>query len=209
MSNFFLKMIQNLRQNEEIMLYGNLLNISEADSVEVTTFLENEFRQESFSYPYEIPPFDEKAALWSAKTVYNAAQLILYRENNEADLAMLLPKYPDNFTPAALLSADLCFRFLPNMLVQLKLIDPEDKLIEVLENLLHQGHYSGINYPLDFEKCDFTQIAKNKCLMQLYCNRIVDNKNLALAKHPIFKDWIQANLGIYAQEFWNDLIINE
>jgi MoxR-vWA-beta-propeller ternary system domain bpX4 len=164
---FFLKMIQTLRQQEEIMLYGNILNISEREAVEVTAFLNHEYQQESLSYPYIAPFFDENAALWGAKTVYIAAQLILYRENSEADLATLLPNFPQNPTAAALLSADLCLRFLPSMIVQLKLIDPEDELVAVLENLLHHWHYSAVNYPLDMGKCDFTHISENQCVLQL------------------------------------------
>ena len=75
--HYFLKMIQALRQHEEIVLYQNVLNISEIEAAEVGAFLEFEYKQESLSYPQLIPYFDPIAALWSAKTVYLAAQLIL------------------------------------------------------------------------------------------------------------------------------------
>ena len=201
-TNFFLKMIQNLRQNEEIMLYGNVLNISEQDAHDVVAFLKNEYRQEALSYPYEAPIFDENAALWAAKLAYIAAQLILYRKDDDADLETLLPDYQNIKTPSSILSADLCLRFLPDMIIQLKIIDSADRLIEVLENHLFQAPFSGLNYPLDIEKMDFSNIDANKCVMQLFCNRIIENKYLKLAEHSVFKDWIQANLGIFAKEYW-------
>ncbi len=194
-----------LRQQEEIMLYGHVLYVNEQEAAEVLAFLKHEFQQESLSYPYKVPNFDESSALWAAKLVYIAAQLILYRKDNEADLATLLPNFSEKMTPDALLSADLCLRFLPSMIVQLKLIDPEDKLVDILENHLHNWHYSGVNYPLQIEKCDFNSISENKCVMQLYCNRIIAHKKGTLAKHPFFNDWIQANLGIFPKEFWGNL----
>ena len=184
------------------MLYGNILTISENDAREVVAFLKSEYRQEAFDYPYSVPIFDETAALWSAKLVYLAAQLILYRKNEVADLSTLLPDYQHNRTPSTILSADLCLRFLPDMIVQLKIIDSEDGLINVLENHLLKWSFSGVNYPLDIEKIDFTDIDSDKCVLQLYCNRILENKNLKLAEHPVFKDWIQANLGIFSKEYW-------
>jgi hypothetical protein len=36
----------------------------------------------------------------------------------------------------------------------------------------------------------------------LYVNRIIQYKKLKLAKLPLFKTWIDANLGLYAQTFW-------
>ena len=135
---YFLKMIRTLRQQEEIMLYGNILQVTDAEAREVVVFLEKEYEAEALNYPYSIPSFDDTAALWAAKTVYIAAQLILYRETKNEALPLILPDFTGDVTPAAILSCDLCLRFLPTMIVQLKAIDSEDELIQVLENLLQQ-----------------------------------------------------------------------
>jgi len=86
-------MIQHLRQNEEIMLYGNILGVSEKEQDEVSAFLLKEYENESLEFPFTIPAFDKEAALWSAQTIYIAAQLMLYRENKESDLDKLLPSF--------------------------------------------------------------------------------------------------------------------
>ena len=189
------------------MLYVNLLDIPEKEKGEVVEFLETEYQKESLNFPYQAPSFDPEAALWSAIAVYRAAQLILYRENKEADLALLLQDFSKEMTTSAILSADLCLRFMGDMLEQLKLIDSEDPLIELLENLLSKWHYSAIHYPLEKSSLDFETIKENKCLHQLYVNRIIDSRNMALAKHPACIELVRASLGMFAEEFWKNFKI--
>lgn len=207
MNSYFLKMIRMLREQEETILYGNILAVSEAEAVEVSDFLQKEYWRESLDYPFTAPELDLKAALWGAKTVYIAAQLILYRENKDADLDALLPDFEGEVTPSTIMSADLCLRFLPDMLVQLKLIDTLDPLIEVLEEKLIRWHYSGVQYPLETERLDFEAIYGHACLKQMYANRIVEHKQVRLAKIPVFQQLIQANFGMYGETFWKDFKI--
>lgn len=204
---YFLNAIQTLRQQEEVILYERLLHISEQEKNEVAAFLYQEYQHESLEYPYQIPEFDAEAALWAAQFLYISIQLVLYREHKENDLANLLPDFPNAITSSAILSADLCLRFLPDVLIQLRLIDSEDSLIEMLETQLSRWHYSGINYTLPLDSLDFHTIAANPCLHQLYINRIITHKKIHLSQHPVFKEAISANFGLFAQEFWNDFKI--
>jgi hypothetical protein len=207
MSSYFSEMIQNLRQNEEITLYANLLVISDSEALQVCKFLEKEYARESAGYPYSPPAFDASAALWAAKTVYVSAQLILYRENKVAELGALLPDHQGGKGPSAILSADLCLRFLPPMILQLKMIDSADPLIEALEKILTHWHYSGVSYSPDLKIEGFDEISGNSCLQQLYINRILEYKKTQLAKHPAFKEVVLGNLSIFAPELWNEFII--
>jgi len=203
--NYFLKMIEHLRTKEEILLYGNILQTTKEEKTGVIRFLNQEYEKELLEYPYESPIFNADASLWAALTVYISAQLILYRETKEADLVNILPPYSLEITPAAILSADLCLRFLPDMITQLKLIDSEDALIGLLENILHTWHYSGISYAAQVSDLELTNLPSNPCLHQLYANRILYYKKESLATHPIFKDTVMANLGIFAKDFWDNL----
>jgi len=206
--NHFLKTIFRLRQREEVLLFANVLKINSVEQREVLQFLHEEYRTEALNYPHEAPDFDEAAALWAAQTVYWAAQFILYRENNAADLEKILKDFEGQTSPSAMLSADLCLRFLPAMLVQLKMIDPEDEMVEILEKILYRWHYSGVNYPLDIEKLGMKPIMDNACLLQLYLNRIIEYKKTKLAENELFKPHIKSNLGMYANEFWRGLVIS-
>lgn len=201
-------MIRKLRLNEEIMLYGKLLKISEEDIEAVAGFLEEEFDREALDFPYVVPAFDKDAAGWAARTIFIAAQLILYRDDNPEDIESLLGGYPLEVNASAMLSADLCLRFIPEMIQQLKRIDSEDALIPILEDLLHRWHYSGVPYPLNVERLDFTVVVADKCLHTLYTNRIVGYKKLALAKHATFVNSIRASMGIYGMQLWKEFIEN-
>lgn len=204
MTNLFLKMLLNLRQ-EEIMLYDNLFDIRPEEETEVGYFLELEYQEEKSNYPYNAPDFDPKAAVWAAKITYFAAQLILYRDNQPAELKDLLPDFSGDINPEAILSADLCLRFLPPILNKLKLIDPEDPLIEILEHHLSQWHYSAVGYPLNYSVVDFDHLEKNPCLYQLYIDRIIEHKAHTLADFSPFKKGLQSSLGWHSNILWSDL----
>ncbi len=195
-------MLRAIREHEEVILYNNILHVSEQEQHQAIDFLNQEYQKESIDYPHKAPSFDSNAALWGAKTLYHSAQLVLYRENKDADLEKIIPNFSGEITPNAILSADLCLRFIPEILTQLKLIDAEDKLIEVLEKLLEKWHYSGISHEIPVENFDFNTILSDACVRQLYINRIIDYKNLKLATHPALQKHLIANLGIHGNEFW-------
>jgi hypothetical protein len=186
------------------MLYGNILEVSETEDQEAIAYLAKEYENESLNYPFTAPRFDTQAALWAAKTVYVATQLMLYRENKESDLESLLPAYAPEMTPSAIVSADLLLRFLPDIIGHLKAIDPEDKLIEVLEKRLAAWHFSGVKYALPVNDLHFDVILSNPCLYQLYMDRVIENKSLPLARHPSLKEGVKASLGMYAGVYWNE-----
>jgi hypothetical protein len=209
MPNYFLQMLQQLRQHEEVMLYNNLLEVSETDANEALNFLAYEYRVEARNYPFLAPDFEPEAALWAAKTIYTAMQLMLYRKNESSDLAQLLPKYEAEINPSAILSADLTLRFLPDVLTQLHLIDFEDSLLTLLKEILQTWHYAGVGYALDESILDFSPILSNPCLYQLYLDRIIEKKKISLAQNPVFITGINANLGIFGDEFWKDFKQND
>ncbi len=204
---YFLQMIRQLRESEEVMLFQNVLFAEKDEELEVINFLSEEYRKESTGYPNKAPEFDPEAALWAAKTVYVAAQLILYRDHKEADLAALFTDFEGNTNASAILSADLCLRFLPDMLFQLKVIDTQDGLIVLLEKIAHKWHYSAMRYHLEIEQLDFECIGSNSCLEQLYANRIIENKKLKLAEQPACYETVKASLGMYAEILWKEFML--
>ncbi|MFT2010994.1 hypothetical protein ACMA1I_20140 [Pontibacter sp. 13R65] len=204
-NNLFLHTLLQLRQQEEIIIFGNMLEITVPEEEEAAAFLTTEFNSECLEYPFTAPEFEKPAALWGARTIYLSAQLLFYRENQVEDLNALLPPYKGKITSASILSADLCLRFLPSILSHLKIIDPDDPLINLLEEHLHNWNFSGVNYSLDNSKLEFATVATDKCLLQLYANRVTAHRNLTLAQHPVFKNLILSNLGIFKDELWKEL----
>lgn len=203
--NNFLQTISSLRMLEELIVFGKMEIIPERDYKDVISFLEEEYLEESTGFPANAPSFDAEAALWGAKTIYAAAGVLLDRNQNNNELELLFPQYEGNIDAGSILSADLCLRFLPNILFPLKRIDIEDKVISLLEDILATWHFSGINYQLDYSKINFTTISDHACMYQLYCDRIIQYKNLELAQLPVFNSHIKGCLGLHTHIFWNEL----
>lgn len=205
----FLSFVRQLRLNEDVLLYCYALQATAEDEQAVADFLKDEFEKEALDFPDGSPALDRDAALWSAKTIYLCAQFILYREHTPGDLGFLLPAYTGEMNASAIVSADLCLRFLPPMIQQLKLMDMEDPLIAVIENHLYQWHYSGVSYMLDKDKLDFTVVTSDSSLFALYCNRITYYQNLSLATHPVFASSIRGSMGMYGALLWKEFTEND
>ncbi len=206
-------MIQHLRLYEEVMLYGDkLLHFSEAVQEETLEFLRSEYTKESADYPFAVPDFEANAALWGAKMMYVATHLMLYRETKVADIEQLLPNFEATVSPSAMLSADLSLRFLPHVITHLHMIDPEDRLKEILEKHLLTWHFSGILHFSKPENLNFEVIVADKCLHQLYINRVIEYKKQYFSTHPALREGIKASLSIFAEEFWkgfkNEITLN-
>ena len=196
-------MIQDIRRNEMVTLHANILEITDSEAEEAIWFLEKEYKHELTDYPYVPPPFDKTAALWGAKVLYISAQLLLYRETDEEKLEKLFPAHPGPLSASAILSADLCLRFIPDILSQLKLIDDEDGLIPLLDEQMQTWHYSGIKYIGDYQEgTSFNVIHDNDCLRQLYINRVIRNNKTGLASHHMLKESVISGLGSLGNELW-------
>lgn len=203
MEEYFFKMIEHARSKGEIILYKNILSIDEEEIDKTTRLLENEYNKESLSYPFSPVVFDPHAAMWAARIFYYSCQLLLYRDQNFEDIRNLMTPYDRDITPSAILSVDLTLRFIPDLLLELKLIDDTDPFIDILEDILHTWHYSAIGYALDrMDMLDFTIIKKNQSVFQLYIDRVINRDALSLAQHPDIHNDILLQLGMYKKELW-------
>jgi hypothetical protein len=202
----FSQMIERLRQHEEVLLYANHLSIAEADEKASVQFLKNEYERESVNFPHTLPKFDAGAAIWAANVIYLSSQLLLYREQRGEDIPSLFPAFPGAKNSGAMLSADLCLRFLPDLIEELQHIDVTDKLIGVLHEIIYQWPFSAILMKESFEKTDFTVLMADPCLHQLSADRITAKRKIHLAQLPEFKSLIASNLSIYKQDIWPEFM---
>ncbi|PIF30645.1 hypothetical protein CLU81_1085 [Flavobacterium sp. 9] len=201
----FLDTIYHLRTIEQIILYNKIMTVSRSEEIDTTSFLETEYENEILEYPDVAPKFNPDAALWAAKTVYSAAQLLLFREHKISELLDFLPKYHGEIDASALLSADICLRFLPQIILEMKRLDADDLVIPILENHLVQFHYSVIGYEIEIEKINFDILAVNDSLKGLYLNRIVERKAVKFAEPDFIKKQLEIGFGDYKKVFWPQL----
>ena len=203
--NPLLETISHLRQEENIILYTWLNESNSTQDKEIILFLENEYDNEQLDYPFNPPKFNEKAGLWSAKIIYYTAQFILYRKDSKSSISRFIQPYDDELTPSAILSGDLCLRFLPFLIDELKNIDPEDTLIGDLKSILMRWHYAAIGTDIDTSNINIQPYMNHPTVKQLYLDRVVSRKAIAFADHPTLNSEIIAHLGIYKSQYWNEL----
>lgn len=197
--------IEGLRHSEEILITANISKIDEDDEIETVNLLKKEYIQEKINYPYTPPEFDTKAALWSCKVIYYAAQLLVNRANTKKKLDDMVSVYNNVIDASAILTTDLCLRFLPFFTHEFRRIDPNDPILERLNQISAQFHYSVIAHELDLEKLNFEPILQNDCLKQLYLDRIVERKAIHYAKLEFIEPLILQNFGDYKTHFWKEL----
>lgn len=202
--NFF-NSIYELRTAEHIILFGKQTLTTESEDIEVVQFLEMNYKDESIGYPNTAPTFDAKAALWAAKITYYLSQFFLFREDTAKDIPQLLPPYSGIIDEASLLSADLCLRFVPEILRQLHHVDAEDPIITHVNNILSKFHYSTIGYRTDLTAIDFEIIFATPCLSILYLDRIVEKKDAFLVEIPIINQKLHLHLGAHKDNFWREI----
>ncbi|WP_452598769.1 hypothetical protein [Pontimicrobium sp. MEBiC01747] len=207
--NNFLKTMSSLRQEEHLVIHDDVLKTTKSEDDDVLLFLEQDYENESLNYPFTPPKFNPKAALWASKIVYYSALLLLHRKDTKKDLTILFPNFEGTINVSAILSADLCLRFVPQINFELKRIDAEDPLIPILETILKTWHYSTIHNDCIPPAIDYTTFFKNDCLTQLYLNRIIERKQLQWAEIPYINTLLHNRLGYYKNHFWNTLKPNE
>lgn len=204
----FLDTLFLLRKEGTMTIFSNIKSISQKEEQDAADYFETEFEKERLEFLSEHIPFDRDAAVWAAKVLYHSVQLYLVRENTEKDLAKLILSFKGKFTLSSKLSADLSLRFLPQIVIALKNLDADDPLIPLLENILQQFHYSGIEADLDLEKLNWEEELQDKTYRKLYLERIVENKVYRLAEIPYINALLTAEFGWYKDIFWRELKIN-
>lgn len=201
----FLDTIFLLRKEECITLFSSLQQISPQEEEEAGDYFETEFEKERLEFLSDQLICNKLAAVWAAKILYHSAQLYLIRENTEKNIENLIPAFKGSRDISSILSADLSLRFLPQIIVALNSVDPEDPLIAMLEEILAQFHYSGIGYDLDLKNVNWQEELKDKTYRKLYLERIVEKKDYKLAEIPFINKLITAEFGIHKDAFWREL----
>lgn len=201
----FLDTIFLLRKEECITLFSSLQQISPQEEAEAGDYFETEFEKERLEFLASQLICNKQAAIWAAKILYYSAQLYLIRENTEKNIENLIPAFKGVRDIPSILSADMSLRFLPQVMIALHTLDPEDPLIPMLENILTQFHYSGIGYDLDLKNVNWKEELEDTTYRKLYLERIVEKKDYKLAEIPFINKQLIAGFGMHKDAFWREL----
>ncbi|MGI9582472.1 hypothetical protein ACR1PO_14780 [Chryseobacterium sp. RRHN12] len=201
----FLDTIFLLRKEECITLFSDLQQISPQEEAEAGDYFETEFEKERLEFLSDRLTCNKEAAVWAAKVLYHSAQLYLIRENTEKNIEKLIPGFNGKRDISSILSADLSLRFLPQVIIALNTVDPEDPLIAMLENILTEFHYSGIGFDLDLKNVNWKEELTDNTYRKLYLERIVEKRDYKLAEIPFINKLLTAEFGMHKDVFWREL----
>jgi len=201
----FLDTLFLLRKDECITVFSDLKEISKGEEKDAADYFGSEFEKERLEFLSDKIICDKETSVWAAKVMYHSVQLYLIRENTAKNLITLIPDFKGERNVSSLLSADLSLRFLPQIIIALQSVDPEDSLIKMLEQILTQFHYSGIGFDLNLDTINWEEELKDKTYRKLYLERIVEKKAYKLAEIPYINHLLMAEFGMYKDHFWREL----
>lgn len=195
-------LVQGLCERGDIVLESEFGRPSENEINRIVDYLAGRYESEALNFPGNAPPFDRGAAKWAVEYLVVVLDFILVASNQNDEIIPKLPDYKGDIDGSAMLSADLCLRFFPDLITELQTIDKKEILLPKLDEMLRNWHYSYIPFLNESVNMKFDNLFADLCFRDLYISRIIEYKNLNLARHPDCAPWVEGHLGFYSAEFW-------
>ncbi|MFN0292524.1 hypothetical protein [Pedobacter helvus] len=162
------------------------------------------YRTDSLDMPFITPLFHADAALWAAKYIYRATQLILLRDIGEEQIKSLLVDELSANTPEEIYSADLMLRFLPDLFKLASGISPEDPLVSKLRETAKKWAFSSVGMDEIVVKAPAPVLA-NPTLRQAYIDRVICKKDFSRIHSEPEHTLLKQTLGIYSDQLLPNL----
>ena len=178
-----------------------------ADLPAAEALLRDHYADDLRELPGAAPAFDAAAAGWAAAFLYHTVQLALVRELDETVVQAQLADFTGEITPAVIYSADLCLRYLPDLLRLARGLAPGDALVARLRATAVRWPFSFVGAEegavADVAEAEAPMLA-HPALRQEYIDRIIRMQDRARAAQPHLAPLVHAALGQYAATLWPD-----
>ncbi|NLU91625.1 hypothetical protein [Chitinophaga sp. Ak27] len=175
-----------------------LLPAASAGALEALIDFYHHDKLEMFATP---PEFDPDAALWAATYIYQGVRLIMLRTIQPDKVLPGLSPYTGDINASSIYSADLCLRYLPDLLCLTRKLDAQDALVMHIRETAMQWPFSSTGMQLA-AKGSLTGIISSPALLQAYADRIVVTRDYPRCGVPAVRDAVNASLGDYASVLW-------
>ncbi|NLR79803.1 hypothetical protein [Chitinophaga eiseniae] len=175
-----------------------LLPAASADALEVLT---DYYHHDKLEMPATAPEFDPDAALWAATYIYQAVRLIMLRSIQPNKVLPGLSLYTGRINADSIYSADLCLRYLPDLLSLTRKLDAQDALVMHIRETAMQWPFSSTGMQLT-AKGSLAGIISSPALLQAYADRIIVTRDYPRCGVPAVRDAVNASLGDYASVLW-------
>jgi hypothetical protein len=162
--------------------------------------LKHFYEEDKLNMPGHVPEFSPAAALWAAHYLNTAIQLTMLRHIADEEVLSLLKPYPEPQSIDSVYSADLCFRFMKDVLSLAKGFAPDDVLVKCLNEQAKEWPFSSVG--IHVENADESLLISHTALRIAYADRIIRFKAHDRLKNPVVIEQVKAALGDYAKEYW-------
>ncbi|MCE3227288.1 MAG: hypothetical protein K0S32_1839 [Bacteroidetes bacterium] len=190
-----------LFENGEVTVKKELSEFSETEKQESVSILKNIYEQSKSEMPSGVPEFDADAALWGSMILYRCIQFVMIRNLEAEEIEKRITDFKSESTPSSVYSADLCLRYLPDVLRFAVSLAPDDPLVVRIKQLAEQWPFSSVGIKTNPET-ESSVSFDNRSLMKSYVDRIIDKKDLSKINNNNLKEEVEAVLGNYSKELW-------
>jgi hypothetical protein len=139
------------------------------------TLLAEAFRIHSAAVAGPPIAFDSETASASAECLRQSSWALVNHDERIADLRKRLNMPISPRTPSQHLSADLTFRYLPQVLRRARGLNPDDPLVECVANLLRRWPLSGVLSDVVEGPIERIELGSHPGLLLLYAERLTRN----------------------------------
>ncbi len=153
--------------------------------------------EEQLDTPKDRINFDTNAALWAARFLYRAVQITLLRGLDEGIIKKELKLYTGTIDAASICSADLCLRYLFDLVKLTRGLAPGDILLSYLVKIAGQWPYSAIAWAKLPNKEQLFDILKHEGLRLLFLERLIERKAYTEIERLQLIPWIYSLTGLY------------
>jgi len=149
-------------------------------------------REELAAHPPQLEP---AVAQWAMSVLYSAAQALVYRDiEADAVRAALSRPCPLAPSPEVCYSADLAFRYLPDLIRLARGIAQEDALVKGLSELAQAWPLSSVGVA-GLKQLDVEPFIGHCSLRQLYVDRILQRSDAGRLDHPLVRQAVRQAIG--------------
>ena len=145
------------------------------------------------------PSFELACARWAAKIFYGACHFLVCRDvNPETVEAFFKQPCPGAHSPQTDYSADLIFRYLPDLVGMTRAVASGDPLLQQLLTLGKEWPLSSLGIS-GIEAVEVTAFIEHPSLRQLYVDRIIARADLSRLGDPQIDLGVREVLGDYPE----------
>jgi hypothetical protein len=198
--------LDDLFADGKVTVAGKIVPFDHADLQQAGIVLKKFYEKQSPEMPYTPPAFEPLAALWSAEYFYRCIQFVMLRDLPPEKINETLLPYTGEMTAETIYSADLTFRYLPDLLNLAKGLAPDDILVLHIKQTALQWPFSSVGMNLTEEARNpvTEKILNHPSLKYAYLDKIIETHDMKRVNTDQLRELISEIMGNHSDILWPD-----